>query len=113
MDKEPHISQRFDEELQGVHELVLTMAGVVEEQFANAMVALQHQDSELANEIISRDAVVNGYEVRIEEECIGILARRQPAAGDLRLVMTLIKTIADLERIGDKAAKIASGCWNF
>ena len=108
MDKEPHISQRFDEELQGVHELVLTMAGVVEEQFANAMVALQHQDSELANEIISRDAVVNGYEVRIEEECIGILARRQPAAGDLRLVMTLIKTIADLERIGDKAAKIAN-----
>ncbi len=103
-----HTSQRFDEELHGVHDLVHTMAGVVEEQFRNALTALQNQDLELAGEVISGDSVVNGYEVRIEDECIGILARRQPAAGDLRLVMTLIKSIADLERIGDKAAKIAS-----
>ncbi|MHB8237160.1 MAG: phosphate signaling complex protein PhoU [Acidithiobacillus ferrivorans] len=107
MDKEPHISRRFEDELHEVHALVLAMGGVVEEQITNAVRALQESDAELAREVIGRDHEVNGYEVRIEEECINILARRQPAASDLRLVMTLIKTIADLERMGDKASKIA------
>ncbi|WP_279117639.1 PhoU domain-containing protein, partial [Acidithiobacillus thiooxidans] len=93
MDKEPHISQRFDEELNAVHALVLAMGGVVEEQISNAVKALQDADADLAREVVARDHEVNGYEVQIEEECINILAMRQPAAGDLRLVMTLIKSI--------------------
>ena len=108
MNADPHVSQRFDDELHSVHELVHRMAGVVEEQMRNALTAILHQDEVLANEVIGGDNIVNGYELRIEEECISILVRRQPAAGDLRLVMTLIKSIADLERIGDKAVKIAS-----
>ena len=108
MNSDPHVSQRFDDELHAVHELVHRMAGVVEEQMRNALTALLQQDESLANEVVGGDNVVNGYELRIEEECINILVRRQPAAGDLRLVMTLIKSIADLERIGDKAVKIAS-----
>ncbi|WP_312260895.1 phosphate signaling complex protein PhoU [Candidatus Igneacidithiobacillus taiwanensis] len=108
LNTDPHVSHRFDDELNAVHELVHRMAGVVEEQMRNALSALLHQDEALANEIIGRDSVVNDYELRIEEECINILVRRHPAASDLRLVMTLIKSIADLERIGDKAVKIAS-----
>ena len=104
---DPHISHRFDEELQEIRAMVLAMGNLVEEQIANAIQALQTGDSALAREIISRDYEVNNYEVHIEEECIGIIARQQPAAGDLRLVMTIIKTVADLERMGDKAAKIA------
>ena len=107
VDVDPHISQHFDTELHEIRTMVLAMGGLVEEQIANAIQALQTGDSALAREIISRDYEVNNYEVRIEEECIGILARQQPAAGDLRLVMTIIKTVADLERMGDKAAKIA------
>ncbi len=108
MNPDPHVSQRFDNELQAVHELVHRMAGTVEEQMRNALLAVQKGDEELANEVIGRDSVVDQYELRIEEECISILVRRQPAASDLRLVMTLIKSIADLERIGDKAVKIAN-----
>ncbi|WP_308388607.1 phosphate signaling complex protein PhoU [Acidithiobacillus sp. AMEEHan] len=108
MNADPHVSQRFDDELHAVHELVHRMAGVVEEQVRNALTALLQQNETLADEVIGRDSVVNEYELRIEEECINILVRRQPAAGDLRLVMTLIKSIADLERVGDKAVKIAS-----
>ncbi len=108
MNPDPHVSQRFDNELQAVHELVHRMAGTVEDQMRNALLAVQKGDEELANEVIGRDSVVDQYELRIEEECISILVRRQPAAGDLRLVMTLIKSIADLERIGDKAVKIAN-----
>ncbi|MBE7565628.1 phosphate signaling complex protein PhoU [Acidithiobacillus thiooxidans] len=107
MDKDQHISQRFNDDLNEVHELVLAMGGVVEEQISNAIRALQTGDNDLAREVVARDHEVNGYEVRIEEECINILAMRQPAASDLRLVMTLIKSIADLERMGDKASKIA------
>ncbi|PKY10232.1 phosphate transport system regulatory protein PhoU [Acidithiobacillus marinus] len=107
MDKDQHISQRFNDDLNEVHELVLAMGGIVEEQISNAIRALQTGDNELAREVVARDHEVNGYEVRIEEECINILAMRQPAASDLRLVMTLIKSIADLERMGDKAGKIA------
>ncbi len=87
--------------------MVLAMGDLVREQIAHAIKALQTGDGALASETISRDYEVNDYEVRIEEECFSILARRQPAAGDLRSVMTINKTIADLERMGDKAAKIA------
>ncbi len=102
-----HISQQFNEELEAIRHKVLTMGGLVEEQIENATVALVSGDVEQAEGVISRDYQVNAYEVAIDEESIQILARRQPAAGDLRLIVAVIKTITDLERMGDQAEKVA------
>ncbi|NOR19075.1 MAG: phosphate signaling complex protein PhoU [Xanthomonadales bacterium] len=102
-----HISQRFKEELEDVRSKVLHMGGVVEEQLANALKVLVNDERELASVVIDTDAVVNSLEVEIDEECTRIVARRQPAATDLRLIMTVSKTINELERIGDEAKRIA------
>ena len=102
-----HISQRFNEELEDVRSKVLYMGGVVEEQLANALRVLLNDESKLARDVIEADAIVNSLEVEIDEECTRIVARRQPAATDLRLVMTVSKTINDLERIGDEAKRVA------
>lgn len=102
-----HISQKFNEELENVRQRVLTMGGMVEEQIQQSLEALSSLDPELSKEVIERDQKVNAYEVSIDEECTRILAKRQPAAGDLRLVVAIIKTITDLERVGDEAEKIA------
>lgn len=102
-----HISQRFNEELEDVRSKVLYMGGVVEEQLANALRVLLNDERELAREVVEADAIVNSLEVEIDEECTRIVARRQPAATDLRLVMTVSKTINDLERIGDEAKRVA------
>ncbi len=102
-----HISQQFNEELETIRHKVLTMGGLVEEQIENATAALVSGDVEQAEGVISRDYQVNAYEVAIDEESIQILARRQPAAGDLRLIVAVIKTITDLERMGDQAEKVA------
>lgn len=102
-----HISQRFDQELAGVRSLVLEMGGLIEEQITLAAQAFEEGDTDLASEVIANDHRVNGLEVRIDEECTAILARRQPIASDLRLVMAVVKTITDLERMGDEAEKIA------
>ncbi|MCF6258199.1 MAG: phosphate signaling complex protein PhoU [Gammaproteobacteria bacterium] len=102
-----HISQQFNEELEAIRHKVLTMGGLVEEQIENATAALVSGDVEQAEGVISRDYQVNAYEVAIDEESIQILARRQPAAGDLRLIVAVIKTITDLERMGDQAEKVA------
>ena len=102
-----HISKQFDNELENIRERVLAMGGLVEEQMVNALRALTETEIELAEKVIETEPKVNAYEVSIDEDCTNILARRQPAAGDLRLVMAVIKTITDLERIGDEAEKIA------
>ena len=102
-----HISQRFNEELEDVRSKVLHMGGVVEVQLANALKVLVNDERELAADVIEADTVVNSLEVEIDEECTRIVARRQPAATDLRLVMTVSKTINELERIGDEAKRIA------
>ncbi len=102
-----HISQKFNEELENIRQRVLTMGGMVEEQIQLSLNALSSLDPELAQDVIQRDQKVNAYEVSIDEECTRILAKRQPAAGDLRLVVAIIKTITDLERVGDEAEKIA------
>lgn len=102
-----HISQQFNEELEDIRGKVLQMGGIVEEQLLRATRALINGDSELAAQVVGDDARVNALEVEIDEECVRIVALRQPAASDLRLVMAVIKTITDLERIGDEAKRVA------
>ena len=102
-----HIFKQYDAELESVRAKVLEMGGLVEQQIVNALEALVKTDVKLAKEVMDNDHRVNALEVQIDEDCSHIIARRQPAAGDLRMVMSIVKTITDLERIGDEATKIA------
>ena len=101
-----HISRRFNEDLESVRTKVLAMGGFVESQLAKAITSLIEGDSRLGESVALDDLKVNGMEVSIDEECSRILATRSPAAGDLRVIVAIIKTITDLERIGDEGEKI-------
>ena len=103
-----HISQRYNQELEDIRSQVLKMGGLVEMQSVNALTSLLEYDRELAKEVSQSDDKINSMEVAIDEECTRVIARRQPAASDLRLIIAVVKVITDLERIGDEAVKIAS-----
>lgn len=102
-----HISHQFNDDLNGLKEDFLRMGGMVEQQVMDAIDALMDGDGHRADEIRARDKQVDQLELEIDEEATRIIARRQPAARDLRLVLSVIKMVADLERIGDEAKKIA------
>ena len=102
-----HISRQYDHELLDIRSRVLTLGGLVEEQVEAAVRSIVEGDVELAQRVITDDYKVNSLEVSIDDECTQILALRQPTARDLRLVVGVIKTITDLERMGDEAKRIA------
>jgi phosphate transport system protein len=101
-----HISRRFNKDIEDLRNNVLTMGGLVEAQLLRAIAAIVSGDSDLGLKVANDDYKVNKLEVSIDEECSRILATRAPAATDLRLIVAIIKTITDLERIGDEAEKI-------
>jgi phosphate transport system protein len=102
-----HTLKKFDEELSTLRDLVLKMGGIVEEQVMRAVDALERGDSDAARAVIERDRDIDRLELRADEEVAQLLARRAPLGVDLRTVLTLSKTVNDLERIGDEAKKIA------
>ncbi|MGB1383565.1 MAG: phosphate signaling complex protein PhoU [Porticoccaceae bacterium] len=108
MSFENHIMTQFDEELEEIRTQLMEMGGKVEQQLKNAIQAVIKADSSLAEEVIREERLVDEMEVDIDEACILIIARRQPAASDLRFVMMVTKAINDLERIGDESRKIAN-----
>ena len=97
----------FDEELRNLNENVLKLGSMVESAVNNSIRSLVERDSNLADEVIKKDHLINALEVEIDEECIRLIALRQPKAGDLRCIITAMKTATDLERIGDLAVNIA------
>src|SRR5574338_934123 len=102
-----HTSKQFDADLEHIRTRVLQMGGMVEMQIFKAMEGLQSGDIPFLDKVVDDDHRVNLMEVELDEACSQIIAKRQPAASDLRMIMTVIKTITDLERIGDEGKKIA------
>lgn len=102
-----HLSTQFDAELSGISTRVLEMGGLVEAQVAQAVQALSDFSAESADEVLSREGRVNSMEIEIDRDLSTIIARRQPTARDLRLLIAISKSIANLERVGDEAARIA------
>lgn len=102
-----HLSTQFDAELAGISNRVLEMGGLVESQVAQAVYALSHFSGETSSQVLQVEERVNQMEIGIDRDLSAIIARRQPTARDLRLLIAISKTIANLERVGDEAARIA------
>ncbi len=102
-----HLSTQFDAELSGISTRVLEMGGLVESQVSQAMYALANFSGETATQVLKQEELVNRMEVEIDRDLSGIIARRQPTARDLRLLIAVSKSIANLERVGDEAARVA------
>jgi len=105
--QDAHTVKQFDVLLANLRNLVLEMGGLVEEQIKHAIQALDNEDLNAAREVISRDRLVNGMQLKTDEDCVNLIALRQPLGSDLRMVISLANTGTDLERIGDGAKKIA------
>ncbi|MGH8253436.1 MAG: phosphate signaling complex protein PhoU [Steroidobacteraceae bacterium] len=103
-----HILSRFNEDLERLRSDALEMGGLAEAQLRQALESLSRNDSAMAESVVRMEARVNQMEVDVDDECNRILAMRAPTASDLRLVIAIIKTITDLERVGDEAHKIAN-----
>ncbi|MDH4481849.1 MAG: phosphate signaling complex protein PhoU [Rhodoferax sp.] len=104
---EKHLSAQFDSELTAVSSKVMELGGLVESQIRKAIYALQNFNVEVAHEVTASEVRVNSMEIEIDRDLSSIIARRQPTAGDLRLLIAISKTTANLERVGDEAEKIA------
>jgi len=109
MTESTHQSKQFDEELSGLRTHVLEMGGLVESQIRSAIDVYVTSETAIVKDIVENDHRVNAYEKIIDDETVHVVARRQPTASDLRLVMGITKIVTDLERIGDEAKKIAKG----
>jgi phosphate transport system protein len=104
---EGHTVQRYNGELNSLHLRVLEMGGLVQDQVQHALLTLQHKDTGIANTVLEREHQVDDLEVEIDDDVITVIAKRAPVARDLRVITSVSKTITDLERIGDEAARIA------
>ena len=104
-----HLSSRFDEDLDRLRSNVLQMGGVVETQIASAVNAFETGEIDSVKHIVENDQKVNHLEKVIDDDCAHVIAKRQPTASDLRLVLGISKIVTDLERVGDEAKKIAKG----
>lgn len=102
-----HISRSFNRELEDLRNAVLVMGGEIEQQLTNVLSALTSHDAKLAESVMLNDVNINAMQVEIDQECLRILATRNPTASDLRLVITVSKIITELERIGDEIQGIA------
>lgn len=107
MGSNEHWSRQYEADLDGLRTRVMTMGGLVESQLKQALEGLAHGRGDLLDEVIRSDERVNALEVAIDDDCAHIIARRQPAARDLRMILGVSKIVTDLERIGDKARKVA------
>lgn len=107
MNFDQHISNQFNEELEQVKTQMLEMGGSVQKQLEDSIRALVKADSALADHVLESEADIDKTEMEIDEACTLLIARRQPAASDLRMVMSVSKSVRDLERIGDEAKRIA------
>lgn len=107
VDKAQHTSKQYDAELEHIRKQVLTMGELVQRQLLMAMESLNRRDAVVAERVIAMEPEVNAMEIAIDELCTTVIAKRQPASNDLRLLTMVFKTITDLERIGDEAKKIA------
>ena len=104
---EKHLSTQFDSDLDKITSRVMEMGGLVESQIYQAIYAMSHFSAESANQVLEIEIRVNSMEIEIDRELASVIARRQPAANDLRLILAMSKTTANLERVGDEASKIA------
>ena len=102
-----HSSSQFNDELESIRSHLMEMGGLVEKQVIDSLQSLLQADSELAEKVLSTEERVDHLEKVIDEECARVLALRQPAASDLRMIIAVSKTVSDLERVGDESAKIA------
>ena len=102
-----HLSSQFDADLNSLSSRLLEMGGLVESQIANAMRAFTQMDIDTCNVVIENEKLVNDLEIQIDLACTELIARRQPTARDLRLVMAVSKAITNLERAGDEAERVA------